>query len=162
MGPEAKILQVPERLTFYPQNWKVLDILPAKFYLSPEYTHVALVIPKEPGIQAGLTRNFQMMLAAITPDGKITSLAAHVMSLRQQGTLGFVASGTGFMSIYLDSENPAKDYPEHSRKIGELVDKVKEHRDVLLKNSNQEDLEKAAIDIAPALAKFFDLENEVN
>jgi hypothetical protein len=155
MSVEAKDLSIPDRLTFYPENWKVVDVLEAKIHLHLNWHQVAIVMPKEPGIQAGMTTGFKMMLAAVTDEGKITTKAADVMTLEHLGDLGFVTDGIGFTTIFLDRENPSKDYPKQSKQINSLVSKVNQHRDILISNTNQEDLEKAAVDIAPVLVKFF-------
>ncbi|OGG01511.1 hypothetical protein A2Z33_00550 [Candidatus Gottesmanbacteria bacterium RBG_16_52_11] len=159
---------VNDRLVFHPDAYKVIGILkvPASTWVNGEKLELqdaglALVMPKEPG-GGDFTTGFDMMLVRIK-DGKLSSMAADVMRLHNQGSLGFIASGTGFTQIYLEDPQKWRDYKNMGwgNPIQGLIDAVSRNEGII-KNDypTQEDYEQAAFDIAPSLARFFNLSPE--
>lgn len=149
---------------FTPKNWtgwSIVGELKSKISFKPEANKVAVMIPKnirDGGLHSTV---FDMKLAIIDKNKNPSAKAVDVMSLSFLEPFGFIANGTGFTTIYLESDSAAINYPQHSKKIDKLVESVMKYRKILVMDPpKQEVLESIAMDVAPALAKFFDLTPE--
>lgn len=165
MTIEKDFPAIPKEILLDPNKYQVIKTFNAEATIlgkgkrGQETVKLGLIIPREPGLGDGT--GFDMRLIKINEEGEFSPKGTDYMRLQDNGTFGFIVSGVGYPGIYLDKLDfiDWEIYEDMgmTNSVKKLIATLDKHRAELLSETpSQAAWEKAALDLAEPLARFFD------